>query len=257
MNYQKKIKLGLLSLCFIPTMVMAQNNPPQIQPTYPEVGINWTPPNSSSTNTTTSSNNNSNSASSSSTSGGDSLQKMMTQDWGQQAATYAETVGINADALAATCVMESNCTNVTSTHGSITGAFQMTQSTYNAMIKEAMVENPSLNLTQDQINNGQNDPTIQAIAASQYLKDGATYLKNNGISNPNNVDVRGYYNFGTKYGAAVAKANDSDSMSTVLSGMSFSTLAANGITSSTTVGQWRAAVANKMGASANNSVLKS
>lgn len=252
MNGQKIVKLGYISLCLTPILVMAQSSPPQIHPIYSEVGIQWTPPNNISTGLNTGSSSN---HSIPSITGGDTLKTMMSQEWGQQAATNAEKVGINADALAATCMVESNCTNVTSKHGSITGAFQMTQGTYNEMIKEAMVDNPELRLTQEQINNGQNDPAIQAIAAAQYMKNAANDLQNHGIANPNSLDVRSYYNFGPKYGSVVAKADSGALMSEVLSTMSPSTLRANGINSSTTVGEWRNSVANKMGSSAYTSVL--
>lgn len=252
-----KIATGLLSasLLFASTWGMAQSSPPQIHPVYPEVGITWTPSDGSSSGMNTGSAGNT-ASSNSTASGGSSLSKMMSQEWGQQAASNAETMGVNADALAATCVMESGCTNITSTHGSITGAFQMTQSTYNAMIREALVDNPQLQLTQEQINNGQNDPAVQAIAAAQYMKDGATYLQNKGISNPTALDTRAYYNFGPADGYNIASAKDSDLMSDVLIHTSATTQAANGISSSMTVGQWKASVAKKMGSSANTPVLK-
>ena len=65
---------------------------------------------------------------------------MMGQNWGAQAETAAAAMGVSATALAATCVMESNCQNVGSSGGSgATGAFQMINSTYTADINGAVL----------------------------------------------------------------------------------------------------------------------
>ncbi len=74
------------------------------------------------------------------------------------------------------------------------------------------------------------DPATEAIAASEYLAQGAQYLQNQGISNPTVLDVRGYYNFGLQGGAQIANASPGQIMASVLTGYSAATLAANGIT---------------------------
>ncbi|KON63082.1 hypothetical protein KOEU_34420 [Komagataeibacter europaeus] len=88
--------------------------------------------------------------------------------------------------------------------------------------------------------------------AAQYLKDAATSLQHSGISNPTALDARAYYNFGPSAGAEIATADDSSLMSSYISGTAMS---GNNISSTTTVGQWRAAVAAKMGSAASSSIL--
>jgi hypothetical protein len=183
------------------------------------------------------------------------LDTMMATSWGAAAAQNAQALGVNASALAATCVVESGCQNVSGT-GSITGAFQMTSATYQSSLNAALQQNP--NLASNIVDGlaGQNDPATQSIAAAEYLKQGAEYLENQNITNPTVLDVRGYYNFGPQGGAALANANDSDSMSGTLNMYTASQLAQNGITPGETVGQWRTNVASKIGDAANAQVLQ-
>lgn len=177
---------------------------------------------------------------------GSTLSKMTSQPWGQQAASNAAALGVNPTALAATCLLESNCTANPGGTGTISGAFQMSNGTYAQTVSEVQNSNPGL---ASQITS-KNDPASQSIAAAEYLKDGATALQNAGISNPTVLDVRGYYNYGPGYAASLASAPDNQLMTTALAGMSSSTLAANAISSSMTVGQWRAGITNKIGNSA-------
>jgi hypothetical protein len=184
------------------------------------------------------------------------LETMLGTSWGASAEQSAQALGVNASALAATCVVESGCQNVAGT-GSITGAFQMTAATYQSSLAAALAEDPSLAANIVPGLAGQSDPATQAIAAAEYLKQGGQYLQNNGISNPTALDVRGYYNFGPAGGAEIASASDSQPMSQVLTGTSAATLAANGISQTETVGEWRASVTAKMGSAANAAVLTS
>jgi hypothetical protein len=183
-----------------------------------------------------------------------SLDTMLATPWGASAQQSSEALGVNASALAATCVVESGCQNVAGT-GSITGAFQMSASTFTSSLNAALAQDPSLAANIVPGLAGQNDPATEAIAAAEYLKQGAQYLQNNGISDPTALQVRGYYNFGPGNGAALAQADDSQLMSSAMPSVSSSTLASNGITPGETVGQWRAGVATKMGGAANQSVL--
>jgi len=192
------------------------------------------------------------------TAAGDSsaLSKMLSTPWGATAVSNAQTVGINPSALAATCVVESGCQNVggSGSNGTITGAFQMSASTYTAMINAALAANPSLASQVVPGLGGQNDPATQSIAASEYLLQGSQYLQSHGIADPTVTDVRGYYNFGPAGGAAIANATSDQTMASVLSNFSAATLAKNGITSGETVGQWQAGVAAKIGNAATQSV---
>jgi hypothetical protein len=73
--------------------------------------------------------------------GGDSdaLSTMLGTSWGGAAVSNATALGVNPSALAATCVAESGCQNVRGS-GTVAGAFQMTASTYTAMINVAHVD---------------------------------------------------------------------------------------------------------------------
>jgi len=181
-------------------------------------------------------------------SGGDSdaLGTMLGQSWGLTAVSNATALGVNPSALAATCVVESGCQNVAGS-GTVAGAFQMTASTYTAMINAALAQNPALASQIVPGLAGQMDPATESIAASEYLLQGAQYLQANGVSDPTVLDVRGYYNFGPAGGAAIANASPDATMSSVLYNYSAATLASNGVTPGETVAQWQASVAAKIG----------
>lgn len=182
------------------------------------------------------------------------LDTMLGTAWGASAQQSAQALGVNASALAATCVVESGCQNVAGT-GSITGAFQMTSATYQSSLAAALAQDPNLAANIVPGLAGQSDPATQAIAAAEYLKQGAQYLENNGVASPTALDVRGYYNFGPQGGDAIANAQDSDSIANALSMYTPAQLAENGITGGETVGQWRSSVASKMGSAAGAPVL--
>jgi len=184
----------------------------------------------------------------------DALNTMMGTTWGNTAVANAESLGVNPSALAATCVLESGCQNVSGS-GTVAGAFQMTASTYTAMINQAVAQNPSLAGQIVPGLAGQMDPATESIAASEYLLQGAQSLENNGVSSPTVLDVRGYYNFGPQGGQQLAQASDSEPVSNVLNMYTPRQLAANGITAGETVGQWRSSVAAKIGNASGQSVL--
>ena len=189
--------------------------------------------------------------------GSDALDTMNATSWGLAASQNAQALGVNASALAATCVMESGCQNIgtAGSSGNITGAFQMMASTYQSSLAAAVAQDPSLAANIVPGLAGQNDPATQSIAAAEYLRQDALQLQAAGISNPTALDVRGSYNFGGVNGVAIANADPSTPMATVLQSMSASTLAQNGITPGETVGQWKSAVSAKMGAAASAPVL--
>ncbi len=176
----------------------------------------------------------------------DALGTMLGQSWGLTAVSNATALGVNPSALAATCVVESGCQNVAGS-GTVAGAFQMTASTYTAMINAALAQNPALASQIVPGLAGQMDPATESVAASEYLLQGAQYLQANGVSDPTVLDVRGYYNFGPAGGAAIANASPDATMSSVLYNYSAATLASNGVTPGETVAQWQASVAAKIG----------
>lgn len=181
--------------------------------------------------------------------GGSSYDTLMSRAWGPNASSNSETVGVNPVALAATCVVESGCSDKPQV-GSISGAFQMMNATYTAEMNKAIADHPELASSLTSGLAGQRDPATQAIAAAQYLKDAATSLQASNVANPTVLDTRGYYNFGPKYAAPVATADGSALMSNVLAGMTPAAMAQNGVTPTTTVQQWRDKVTSTIGASA-------
>jgi hypothetical protein len=185
--------------------------------------------------------------------GSSALSTMLATSWGAQASAVSQSLGVNASALAATCVIESGCQN-TGSNGvsSATGPFQMLPSTFSAMYAAAINDNPSLAST---TTGNINDPGSEAAAAAEYLKQAAQQLENAGISNPTVVDTRGYYNFGPAAGVDIATANPSETMSAAMPGVSLATQSRNGVTSGETVAQWQAAAAAKIGNAANQSIL--
>lgn len=186
-------------------------------------------------------------------SGSVSMTSMMSRAWGDAASQNAQAVGITPVALAATCQIEaSGCqTNPASASHTITGTFQMLDGTYTAMMRDALARNQTLAANAVPGLAGKLDPATQSIAAAEYLRQGAVSLQGNGLSNPSVLDVRGFYNFGPGNAVAIARANDGDLMSSQISGLTVAQLKSNGIdATTTTVGQWRAGVTAKIGASA-------
>ena len=187
-------------------------------------------------------------------SGSTALDTMLGQPWGQVAVNNAQALGVNPSALAATCMVESGCQGIGGS-GSAQGAFQMMPATYTASLNAALANNPQLASNIVSGTAGMTDPATESIAASEYLLQGAQSLQANGIANPTVLDVRGYYNFGPTGGPAIANADASETMSSVLPMYSTSQLTQNGITPGETVGQWRSAVAAQIGNAASQQVM--
>ena len=176
------------------------------------------------------------------------LDTMLSKSWGAAAEANAQSLGVNATALAATCVLESNCQNVGGT-GTINGAFQMSNGTYTAAMAAALQQNPNLAANIVPGLAGKSDPATQSIAAAEYLRQGALALQATNLPNPTVLDVRGYYNFGPGNASAVARASNDTVLSNVVP-LTLDQYRANGITPGvTTIGQWRASVTNKIGIS--------
>lgn len=158
--------------------------------------------------------------------GSQSMASMMGRSWGEAASQNAQTVGITPVALAATCQIEAGgCqTNPASSSTTITGTFQMLDSTYTAMMASALARNPSLAANIVPGLAGKLDPATESIAAAEYQRQGAVYLQAHDIQNPTVLDVRGYYNFGPGNAAVIARAQDSELMSAQISGLSVAQL---------------------------------
>jgi hypothetical protein len=189
--------------------------------------------------------------------GGDStaLNTMENTPWGLQAIQNATALGLNPSALAATCVMESGCgANVGSGSGA-QGVFQMYPAAFQEGLQTALAANPSLAPQIVQGAAGMNDPTTEAIAASGYLMQANQALQDAGITNPNVVQARGYYNFGPSNGIELAQASPNETMAQAMPNVSQATLASNGISAGETVAQWQASVGSKIGSAAGQTVL--
>ena len=252
-----------------PQVVLPNGLPVQVKPTYTEPGLpTFSFPTAGgsllggshgSVDTGAGGSDGSTSAGSGSSSGGgDAYNTMMSQSWGSAAANAAGAMGVSATALAATCAMESNCQNVgASGGGSASGAFQMIGSTYTADINGALAYDPAISGSIVSGLAGQMDPTTEAYAASYELRaDALSLQQNDGISDPTVLQTRAVYQFGGNVGLDVANAPDSANIAEV-TGLSAASLAANGLNSSSTVGQWRQTIINKLGsATANQSVLQ-
>ncbi len=178
------------------------------------------------------------------------LSKLLAQPFGLSAVNAAAQLGVSGTAIAATCVMESGCSASTGANGTISGTFQMKDSTYLQMVQEVGQRDPALAATIPAGLTGKLDPAVQAIAASQYLYDGAKALQVAGIANPTVTDARTYFQFGPTSGKALAVASPDQLISDVVT-LTPAQWKANGLDPATsTIGQWRQTISNRVGASA-------
>jgi hypothetical protein len=234
-----------------PGLVTQSGLPVQVQPTAPEPGLPQFSYPAGNPDTSGGGGVGSSSVNYNACPGCDPTTTMMAQSWGQGAVDAATAAGVTGDSLAATCVVESNCQNIGGA-GTVSGPFQMTNATYLQAIQEFAAANPDLSV--DTSLAGKSDPANEAYAAAQYEADAAQYLQNNDIPNPTNLDIRGYYQFGQGPSAELAAASDSANLESIVQ-LSPAVMAANGITSTTTVGQWRQSYINKVGSLADQPVL--
>jgi hypothetical protein len=184
----------------------------------------------------------------------DALTTMLGTSWGATAAANAQALGVNASALAATCVLESGCNSNVSSNGSAVGAFQMQSAAFQDGLQTALAADPSLASQIVEGTAGMTDPTTEAIAASGYLMQASAALQNAGITNPTVLDARAYYNFGPTNGIQLASASPSQTMAEAMPNVSQATLSANGITPGETVAQWQASVSSSIGSAASQTV---
>jgi hypothetical protein len=184
--------------------------------------------------------------------GSDSMQALLANSWGQTAADNATALGINPTAFAAACVLESGCKANVGGSGTISGLMQMSDGTYQQTVAELRANNPDL---ASQIST-KNDPISQGLAASQYLLDAGHQQQAAGIT-PTVLSSRSYYQWGPGNSLALANASDNALMIDTISGFSNpgAVLKSNGLTSSSTVGDWRQSIINKVGANTANTPL--
>lgn len=189
------------------------------------------------------------------TAGSEALDTMLGTTWGANAVAAAQAIGVNPSVLAATCVVESGCQNVAGT-GTVSGAFQMTNATYTSDMNQVVAQNPQLAGIVDTSLAGKMDPANQAYGAAQDLKNAAMRLQAVGIANPTFTDVRPYFQWGPAPASSIALASPDQNISELLSPYySTAQMQANGVTGTTTVGEWRASFSNKVGSAATQQVL--
>jgi hypothetical protein len=260
------IALGVLAIALggsVPALAQVTLNGPPIQvtPNATEPGVPMvtitpgsinplggdTDPNGGGTTTGTGTSSGSGSADS------DALNTLLGQSWGAQAVSEAEAVGVNPSALAATCVIESGCQNVSGSGAQ--GAFQMYSAAYQEGLQTALAANPTLASQIVQGSAGMNDPATEAIAASGYLMQANSALQSAGVTSPTVLDARAYYNFGPMSGTQLATALPTETVAGAMPNVSAATLASNGVTPGETVAQWQAAESSKIGNAASASIL--
>ena len=175
-----------------PQVVLPNGLPVQVKPTYSEPGLpafsfptgggSLLGGSTGSVDTGSGGDGSTSAGGGSSGGSGDAYNTMMSQSWGSAAANAAGAMGVSATALAATCVMESNCQNVgASGGGSASGAFQMINSTYTADINGALAYDPAISGSIVSGLAGQMDPTTEAYAASYELRTDALALENQAL----------------------------------------------------------------------------
>ena len=103
------------------------------------------------------------------------LTTLLGTSWGSQAVQNAEALGVNPSALAATCVLESGCSQP-SGGGGAQGVFQMFPAAYQEGWRRRWPQILAYSLRLYQGAAGMNDPTTEAIAASGYLMQGESSL---------------------------------------------------------------------------------
>lgn len=183
----------------------------------------------------------------------EALTTMLGTTWGATAVANAQALGLNPSALAATCVIESGCQNLSGSGAQ--GVFQMYPAAFQEGIQTALSIDPSLASQIVSGDAGRMDPVTESIAAAGYQLQAVGALQNAGIANPTVLDTRGFYNFGPANGVALATADPSETMAAAMPNVSAATLAKNGVTPDETVGQWQASITAKIGNAANQTVL--
>jgi hypothetical protein len=188
------------------------------------------------------------------TNNSEALTTMLGTTWGATAVANAQALGLNPSALAATCVIESSCQNLSGSGAQ--GVFQMYPAAFQEGIQTALSIDPSLSSQIVSGDAGRMDPVTESIAAAGYQLQAVEALQNAGIANPTVLDTRGFCNFGPANGVALATADPSETMAAAMPNVSAATLVKNGVTPGETVGQWQASIRAKIGSAANQTVLR-
>jgi hypothetical protein len=174
--------------------------------------------------------------------------------WGNTAVGNATAVGVNPVAVAATCVLASEC-GVTTGDAATKDVFEMVPASFQQGLQTALAVDPTLAAQIVAGVAGISDPTTEAIAASGYLMQAARTLQNAGVAEPTILQARGYVIFGPADGVRLALAPPNAPIAAVLPDVPQATLAANGVSPGETVAEWQASVSARIGAAAAQPVL--
>ena len=234
-----------------PGPVTATGVPAQIIPAYPETGAPTfvTPAGGSSflgDTTGSSGSDGGNVWGTYSGDGGSAMDAMMATSYGDIASNAASQIGVNPEAMAGLGQTESGFQNVGTSNGSssATGPWQITTGTWADTIAKYDLPYTSADIT---------NPAAQATVASYIAKDYATSISNATNQPATVLQTYGAWVFGPTSGDKIATADPSTPLSNFVSSTSLS----NNNMTGWTVGQFYSTFGNKLGSTANQTVLTS
>lgn len=234
-----------------PAPVTETGVPAQVIPAYPEVGAPTfvTPDGSNSflgDTTSASGSDGSNVWGTYSGGGGSAMDAMMATPYGDIASATATQIGVNPEAMAGLGQTESGFQNIGTSNGSssATGPWQITTGTWADTISKYDLPYTAADIT---------NPAAQATVASYIAKDYATTVSNSTNQPATVLQTYGAWVFGPTSGSKIATADPSMPLSTYVS----STALSNNKMTGWTVGEFNSVFSNKLGSTANQTVLTS
>lgn len=237
-----------------PAPVTMTGVPPQIIPSYAEVGAPTfvTPSGGGSflgdtgTSGTDASSGSTDWTGYTSGSGSSAMDSMMATSYGAVAAASATQAGVTPEAMADLGQLESGFKNVGTANGSssATGPWQITTGTWADTVAKYNLPYTASDIT---------NPAAQATVASYIAKDYSSAVSEETGQPATVVQTYGAWVFGPSTGANIAVANASDPLSKYVS----TTALSNNNMTGWTVGQFNAHFSGKLGSSANTIVQAS
>lgn len=178
--------------------------------------------------------------------GGASMERMMTQSYGQTAFNTAQQIGIKPEAVAGIGQIESGFRNVPTSNGSssATGPWQITSGTWSDYVSKYNLPYTAADRT---------SPEAQAVVAPYIIKDYSATVST-ALGSPATVQqAYGAFLFGPGGGSRIATADNSAPMSLFVSATQLS----NNNMTGWTVGQYNSAIAGRLGSVASTIVKAS
>ena len=237
-----------------PAPVTMTGVPPQIIPSYAEVGApTFVTPSGggsfmgdTSTGSTGSSSGSTDWTGYTSGSGSSAMDSMMATSYGALAASSATQAGVTPEAMADLGQLESGFKNVGTSNGSssATGPWQITTGTWAGEIAKYNLPYTASDIT---------NPAAQATVASYIAKDYSNAVSNETGQPATVLQTYGAWVFGPVPGGQIATANASQPLSKFVSATALS----NNNMTGWTVGQFTSTFSNKLGSSASTIVQSS